>query len=464
MLEQSLANCRVNVVGLGATGLSLVRHLHARGAAITVFDGSATPAAEAQIRQSFPSVAVKRHDVARDPLPPCDLIALSPGVPRSSFALDRAIKAGIEVVGDIELFARSVSSAARVFAVTGSNGKTTTTSIAGAMAKRVDADTVVAGNIGLPILDALAAQPTSRTWVLELSSFQLESTRSLMLENAAVLNVSANHLDRYPSFFDYAASKASIFSNAKRQVINRDDAWSSAMSRTDVAQVSFGSSAPVNEFEIGLQNLNGEPALAHGHSVLIETSKMRLRGEHNWMNAMAAYALTLPLSPSADDVEGVLRTFAGVAHRYQWLGRVQGVEIINDSKATTVVASSAALSGNRAPTWLIAGGDGKGQSFDELADVCGHCKAVHLIGKDAATIAAALDKKGIPHHRFDSLEDAVSSALDQAKAGDVLLLSPACASWDMFRNFEHRAECFELAVRQWARSHSVDFEEAGQHA
>jgi UDP-N-acetylmuramoylalanine--D-glutamate ligase len=464
VLEQSLANCRVNVVGLGATGLSLVRHLHARGATVTVFDGSATPTAEAQIHQSFPSITVKRHDVARDPLPPCDLIALSPGVPRASFALDQAIKAGIEVVGDIELFARSVSSAARVFAVTGSNGKTTTTAIAGAIAKRVDAEAVVAGNIGLPILDALAAQPTSHTWVLELSSFQLESTRSLALENATVLNVSANHLDRYPSFFDYAASKASIFSNAKRQVVNRDDMWSNAMRRTDVPQMSFGSSAPVDENEIGLINSGDEPALAHGQRVFAETSQMRLRGEHNWMNAMAAYALTLPLSPSADDVGGVLRSFAGVSHRYQWLGRVRGVEIINDSKATTVVASSAALSGNRAPTWLIAGGDGKGQAFDELANVCGHCKAVHLIGKDAAVVGAALDKKGIPHHRFDSLEDAVVSALDQATPGDVLLLSPACASWDMFRNFEHRAECFELAVRHWARSHSIDFEEAGPHA
>ncbi len=462
-MTNSLANCRVNVVGLGATGISLVRHLHARGAIITVLDGSANPSGEALLRERFPSVIVKRHDVNRDALPSCDLVALSPGVPRASYALSSAIKAGVAVVGDIELFARSVASDAKVFAITGSNGKTTTTAIAGDIAKRIDPNTVVAGNIGLPILDALADKPDCKTWVLELSSFQLESTQSLVLENAAVLNVSANHLDRYPSFFDYAASKASIYRLAKRQVINRDDVWSNAMRRSGVKQISFGGSAPQDDDEVGLHSTSSAVHLMHGQRLIVNSADMQLRGEHNYMNALAAYAITLPLQPSPEVVDAVMRSFAGVAHRYQWIGRVGSVDIINDSKATTVVATSAALNGNRKPTWLIAGGDGKGQSFDELAAACGHCKAVHLIGHDADAIAAALDKKGIKNKRFSSLEDAVHSALDQATAGDVLLLSPACASWDMFRNFEHRAERFGTAVRQWATAKSVQFEEPVSH-
>ncbi len=462
-MSNSLANCRVNVVGLGATGLSLVRHLHARGAIVTVLDGSANPAGEMLLRDKFPSVTVKRHDVTSDALPPCDLIALSPGVPRASYALNTAIKAGIPVVGDIELFARTAAADAKVFGITGSNGKTTTTAIAGEIAKRVDQNAVVAGNIGLPILDALAEKPNCKTWVLELSSFQLESTQSLVLESATVLNVSANHLDRYPSFFDYAASKSAIFVNAKKQVINRDDVWSNSMRRSGVKQVSFGGSTPSSDDEVGLRASPTVTHLLHGQTSIVSAADMQLRGAHNYMNALAAYAITLPLAPSSASVGAVMRSFAGVAHRYQWIGRVGGVEVINDSKATTVVATSAALNGNRKPTWLIAGGDGKGQSFDELAAACGHCKAVHLIGQDAAAIAAALNGKGIKNVRFTSIEDAVQSALDQAIAGDVLLLSPACASWDMFRNFEHRAERFGVAVRQWAAARGDAFEEPVKH-
>jgi UDP-N-acetylmuramoylalanine--D-glutamate ligase len=459
----SFANMTCNVVGLGVTGLSLVRHLRARSASVRVFDGAEHAAGASALAQEFPDVRLTRFDVERDELPACDFIALSPGVPRASVALKAAIKRGVDVLGDIELFARSVSPRARVFGITGSNGKTTTTAIAGELAKCVDARSVVAGNIGLPVLDALAAQPEAVTWILELSSFQLESTDSLELESAAVLNVTANHLDRYSSFFDYAATKARIFNRARRQVINRDDVWSNAMERNDLPCQSFGINSPQGA-HVGVRGAGAVAQVIASGDIIVDIAQLKLRGDHNIMNAMAATALMQPLAITTEQTRAVLIDFAGVAHRYQWLGRVAGVDVINDSKATTVVATASALTGNRAPTWLIAGGDGKGQRFDELAVAAANCRSVHLIGRDASQIAAALTARGIPHETFGSMDDAVGAALNKAKAGEVLLLSPACASWDMFRNFEHRAQVFVAAVNAWATANSETLEGGGRNA
>ena len=237
------SNAKATVVGLGATGLSLVRFLRKRGAVVTVVDSNEAPAALARLQREFPEVTFWSSDLARDVLPASDFIALSPGVPRASASIAQALASGTPVYGDIELFAREVSVEASVFAVTGSNGKTTTTALAGDLAKCARSDARAAGNIGIPILDALAETPTCSTWVLELSSFQLESTESLRLESAAVINVTDNHLDRYPSFFGYAASKERIFAHAKRQVLNRADPRSMSMRRAGVAAVSFGAIA-----------------------------------------------------------------------------------------------------------------------------------------------------------------------------------------------------------------------------
>jgi UDP-N-acetylmuramoylalanine--D-glutamate ligase len=436
----------VNVVGLGATGLSLVRFLHERGAALRVFDSNATASGREQLASEFPSLPFTQIDLARDTLPRADFIALSPGVPRASPAMTQAIDRGTKVVGDIELFAQENNANRSIFAITGSNGKTTTVSISGALAQEVDLTAKTAGNIGLPVLDAMRAYPQTRTWVLELSSFQLESTSSLDCECATVLNVTDNHLDRYPSFFAYAASKERVFARAKRQAINRDDPWSSSMRKFSGERVSFGRSAPRDRSEFGVRN----GAIARGDEPIVAIEELSLRGEHNTMNAMAALAVTASLDLSTAQVQRALRGFAGVPHRYEWLGNVGGVEIVNDSKATTVVATVAALNGSDAPTWLIAGGDGKGQSFDALANAASRCRAVHLVGRDAPSIAAALSRSGVANVKFDSLEDAVASALERARPGERVLLSPACASWDMFRNFEHRAEVFATTVRNWA--------------
>ncbi len=459
------SNAKATVVGLGATGLSLVRFLHKRGATVTVVDGNQAPSALGQLRREFPDVAFQSLDLARDALPPSDFIALSPGVPRAHSAINDAVALGRPIYGDIELFARDVSPEASVFAVTGSNGKTTTTALAGELAKRSRSDARVAGNIGIPILDALTEAPSCSTWVLELSSFQLESTDSLRLESAAVINVTDNHLDRYRSFFGYAASKERIFAHANRQVLNRADIWSMSMRRVGLSAITFGADRADDACDFGIEANGAAPSLMHGNVPVLAVNEIGIGGAHNAQNALAALALVESLDVSPDAQRDVLRNFSGMPHRFQSIGTIDGVNIIDDSKATTVIATTAALCGNATPTWLIAGGDGKGQAFSALGRVASKsCKAVHLIGRDAPMIASALQESGVPHRIFTTLDDATNAALDAAVAGDQVLLSPACASWDMFRNYGHRADVFAAAAREWARSHGRTFVAHGGHA
>jgi UDP-N-acetylmuramoylalanine--D-glutamate ligase len=464
-MSQTYAGMKVNVLGLGATGLSLVRFLRARGAAVSVFDSNAQASGKDRLHDEFPEVIFQTIDLRRDRLPPSDLLAISPGVPRATPAVQAVIASGVDVVGDIELFAQSNWGLTKIFAITGSNGKTTTANICWALTKEVDRESCLAGNVGLPVLDAMREHANAKTWVLELSSFQLESTRSLECEAATVLNVTVNHLDRYPSFFAYAASKERIFAHAKRQVVNRDDVWSSAMRRVDRECTSFGADAPSDDNAFGIRFGKRGASIARGGREIADCDELKVRGTHNTMNAMAALALTDSLGIASERVRSALTSFGGVPHRYEWLGHVAGVDVINDSKATTVVAATAAIAGSQAPVWLIAGGDGKGQTFEALAGVAkAKCRAVHVIGKDAAAIGAALDAAGVVNRRFDTIEDATSSALDQAKPGELVLLSPACASWDMFRNFEHRAQVFSDTVNRWAQSKGCSLSKERGHA
>ena len=451
------SNAKATVVGLGATGLSLARFLHKRGAQVTVVDSGTAPTGLAQLQAECPDVAFQTIDLARDAMPASDFVALSPGVPRATHALQVAIDSGTPVMGDVELFAREVSATARVIAVSGSNGKTTTTALAGELVRTVRSDVRVAGNIGVPILDALDESPNCSSWVLELSSFQLESTQSLGLSCATVLNVTDNHLDRYPSFFDYAASKNRIFAHAKSQVLNRADPWSMSMRRAGTPTCTFGDDPPTLPEEFGLVEHGNQSSLARGNQSLLACDELGVSGAHNAQNALAALALTQSFEVPLAAQQAVLRSFAGMPHRHQLIGSINGVNIIDDSKATTVVATAAALTGSVRPTWLIAGGDGKGQDFASLGGVAArHCKAVHLIGRDAASIAASLTVHGVAHRIFDSLEDATHAALESAQAGDQVLLSPACASWDMFRNYGHRAQVFAGAVQSWAHAHGYE--------
>jgi UDP-N-acetylmuramoylalanine--D-glutamate ligase len=456
------AQSKATVVGLGSTGLSLVRFLRKRGASVTVIDSSNTPPALGQLRLEFPDVTFHRTDIDNDALPTTDFVALSPGVPRASYAIKRALDSEIPVYGDIELFAREVPTTASIYGVTGSNGKTTTTALAGELSKRVRPDTRVAGNIGVPILDALQESPACTTWVLELSSFQLESTASLRLDSAAVINVTDNHLDRYPSFFSYAAAKERVFDHAAAQVLNRADPWSMSMRKFALPASSFGADEPNSNDDFGMSTIDSKPSLVRGAQHILAADELGVSGAHNIQNALAALALVDSLNVPINAQQQVLRDFIGMPHRCQLVGLIDGVRIIDDSKATTVVATQAALDGLPVPTWLIAGGDGKGQHFDALAlSAAKHCRAVHLIGRDAAAIASALAASGVPYETFSSLEEATRSALEAAKPNDQILLSPACASWDMFRNYGHRAEVFVNTVAEWAHAKNRVFQRRG---
>ncbi|MDD5331049.1 MAG: UDP-N-acetylmuramoyl-L-alanine--D-glutamate ligase, partial [Sulfuricella sp.] len=341
---------------------------------------------------------------------------------------------------------------------TGANGKTTVTEMVGAMCRKAGLRTVVAGNIGLPVLDALAdlerRGETPDVFVLELSSFQLETTRSLHPSAATVLNVTEDHMDRYAGMDDYAAAKAHIFAGRGAQVLNREDRYSLAMARTGRSIVSFGLDAPKNEADWGLLPGDGGLWLAQGANRLMPVGELRLAGLHNAANALAALALCraidLPFAPLLE----ALREFKGLPHRVEQVAQVNGVTFYDDSKGTNVGATVAALNGMATQkVVLIAGGDGKGQDFTPLAPaVAAHARAVVLIGRDAAKIGAALAGCGVPLIDAASLEEAVAAAFAQARPDDAVLLSPACASFDMFRNYEHRAQVFVAAVRQLAES------------
>jgi len=459
---------RVAVLGMGGTGLSFVRHLRALGARLSAFD-EGDEAALAGVRSALPEdVVLARIDGARDRLPAdIDWVALSPGFPRAKAVVRQALARGLPVRGDIELFAHALPSSARVLSVTGSNGKSTTTALAEQLARIHDPSARAAGNIGEPVLDALAAAPATATWVLELSSFQLESTWSLVSAAATVLNVSPNHLDRYDSFFAYAAAKARVFDHAQRRIINRDCAWSSSLRPVQAERgqcVSFGLGAPPGADDYGLHADADAPILAKGSRAFCEVGRLRLHGRHQHANALAALALAECATSEGwteatiERAAEVLAGFRGLPHRMAALGQIDGVRLIDDSKATTVVSTSSALTGLAEPVHLIAGGDGKGQSFEPLGTaLSGRCRSVYLIGKDAGVIAAVCASHGVPARRFASLEEATGAALDAARPGEVVLLSPACASWDMFRSYVERANVFATAAMHWAQAHGRHF-------
>lgn len=444
----------VAVLGLGATGRSLVRFLHARGARVSVHDEG-----DRGTRDGLPEdVPVVRCDGTRDRLPGAiDWVALSPGFPRARPIVRQAIARGRPVLGDVEIFARHLPETARVIAITGSNGKSTTTALTGELARLDDPGAQVAGNIGEPVLDALTRAPATRTWVLELSSFQLESTTSLRPAAATVLNVTANHLDRYESLFAYAAVKASIHRGAARKVVNRDCPWSSGMvSVAESTRRRFGLGVPERDDDYGLHTEGDDTLLVQGDRPFCRERDLLVAGRHQVANALAALALTEPVdtawtTPTRMAAADVLRRFRGLPHRSALVGTVEGVRLIDDSKATSEAATLAALSGLAAPTHLIAGGDAKGQSFDALGRaIARHCRGVYLIGRDAPLLRERCAVHGVAAEIFPSLEAATEQALDRARPGEVVLLSPACASWDMFANYVERARTFQRAAEAWA--------------
>ncbi|MCP3871376.1 MAG: UDP-N-acetylmuramoyl-L-alanine--D-glutamate ligase [Gammaproteobacteria bacterium] len=434
------------VVGLGKTGLSCARYLAALNIPAAVIDSRIEPPGLEQLREELPDIAVFLGGFDPAVFGAAERLVVSPGVPLSEPLIKEAAARGVEILGDIELFAGAVS--APVVAITGSNGKSTVTSLLADMAVVAGKQAGAGGNLGEPALDILAAD--NELYLLELSSFQLETTRSLHPESAVVLNLSPDHLDRYDDIDDYAAVKARVYEGARSRVFNLDDPRVMAMRRGEGRDFFFTLSEPSGS-EFGLRQVAGETWLARGQERLIEASAVRIAGRHNHANALAALAIGASLDlPMSGMLESLTR-YPGLPHRSQFVAEVDGVRWYNDSKGTNPGACAAALEGLHVPghgarTVLIAGGDGKGADFSPLAPVVRDtARAVILMGRDAELIAQALENT-VPLLQAKGMNEAVQMAAEQALPGDRVLLSPACASFDMFRNYGHRGDVFMATV------------------
>lgn len=433
------------IVGLGVTGLSVARYLAGRGLPFAVCDTRANPPGLDQLQRFAPMADLYLGELDAELLCSAGELIVNPGIALSTPAIQAALQAGVSVVGDIELFAREAS--APVVAITGSNAKSTVTTLVGAMAEQAGKRVAVGGNIGTPALDLLDEQP--ELYVLELSSFQLETTQALNAEVATVLNISEDHMDRYADLAAYHLAKHRIFRGARQVVVNRDDALSRPLVADQLPCWSFGLSRP--DFKgFGLIEQDGEKWLAFEFKALLPVSELKIRGAHNQANALAALALGHAVGLPMPAMLQALREFAGLPHRCQWLGQHAGVDYYDDSKATNVGAALAAIEGLggdlQGKQVLIAGGDGKGADFSALvAPITRHCRAVVLLGRDAPLLEQVLGAH-VPVQRVDTLEQAVTAAAALARPGDAVLLSPACASLDMFRNFEERGRLFAAAV------------------
>ena len=444
------------VLGAGDTGLSVVRWAERMGARVRVADTRADPPGRDELRRRHPGVEFVAGTFTDALFRDAELVVASPGVavagPACDPAVARAIAQGKTFVGDVELFAWEQNELAnkglrpKMIGITGSNGKSTVTAMAGEMCRAAGLKTMVAGNIGLPVVDAmLASRDTGQpdAYVVELSSFQLETTGSLRVDAATVLNLSQDHLDRYRSMADYAAAKRRIFMRAQLQVLNREDATSLAMRDSQLTVGTFGIDAPPGERDFGI----ADGWLMEGSHRLLALADMPVAGLHNAANALAAFALCRAIGGDAGKLASGLRTFKGLPHRVEPVGTINGVTFYDDSKGTNVGSTVAALNGMTVPVVLIAGGIGKEQDFSLLAEPLEkRARSVVLIGKDARLIESAIAGARVSIVHAGSMADAVEAAYANALHGDAVLLSPACSSFDMFRNYHHRGDVFAQCV------------------
>ena len=445
---ESLSHKRVLVVGLGKTGFSCARYLSKHGIEVAVTDSREHPPALDELQEAYPDIAVFVGGFNSDAFKRATCLIVSPGISLREPLIAEARARGVEIVGDIELFARNVN--APVIAITGSNGKSTVTSLIGEMAKAASMDVRVGGNIGVPALDLLY-EPRPDLYVLELSSFQLETTDSLDASAAAILNISEDHMDRYYDLNDYTAAKAKVYYGNGTLVVNLDDErvmGTVNLLRQGRALTGFTINKP-NEKEFGICNKNNEDYICYGAELLLPVSKLKIKGNHNVANALAALALGQEVNIPMQAMLAALENFTGLAHRSQWVAEKNGVEWFNDSKATNVGAAIAAINGIQAnKVILIAGGQGKGQDFEPLKDVVkDKVKHLILLGEDAELLNSELsDYTEVTF--VDDLTEAVKKANEVAIGGDAVLLSPACASFDMFTGYEQRGDMFVLAVHE----------------
>jgi UDP-N-acetylmuramoylalanine--D-glutamate ligase len=440
----ALQGRRVLVLGLGDSGLSVVNWVKRQGGSVLAADTRDHP----PHGKKLPKEEVRTGKFKAALLKDVDLVCISPGLSLEEPVVQAAVAKGIPVVGDIELFAWAVKE--KVLAVTGTNGKSTVTALAAHLLRSAGVDAEAAGNIAPPALDALMRRKAPpQAWVLELSSYQLETTWSLAPAASTMLNLSEDHLDRYAGLAEYAAAKARVFQGMGVQVLNRCDAASMAMAAPGRMQVTFGLDAPDMPEDFGIGGPGNEGFLVRGGERILAAAELPIAGAHNASNALAACALAHCAGVPLEALAKGLRSFRGLPHRMQRVALRGGVEWLDDSKGTNVGATVAALKGLGRPAILILGGEGKGQDFSPLAPaVKAHVRQVLLIGRDAARIEGALAPAGVAIERAKTLEDAVKRAAAVARPGDAVLLSPACASFDMFRDYKHRGEAFAAAVRQ----------------
>jgi UDP-N-acetylmuramoylalanine--D-glutamate ligase len=440
---------RVLVVGLGESGLAMAKWLHRQGAFVRVADSRDNPPNLEGLAHVAPSAEVIAGPFAAATFAGIDLVALSPGVPK---ATPEIAAVDVPVISEIELFAAGVRGQApgsKIIAITGSNGKTTTTALTAHLLNGAGVPAIACGNISPSALDALmealdkGALP--QIWVVELSSFQLETTHHLNADAATVLNISEDHLDRYDGeLANYAAAKSRVFQGKGVMVLNRDDDWSMANGRCGRTMVTFGLNPAPRAVDYGLAG----GAICRGDEVLVAVDALKLSGLHNAANAMAALALCEAVGVAPARLVAPLISFAGLPHRVEQVAEIAGVSYIDDSKGTNVGATLAAIEGMGRKVAIVLGGEGKGQDFSPLLPALEkHGRAVALIGRDAAAIGAAISACRLPVQHCADMQEAVRWLAGQAVSGDCVLLSPACASLDMYRNYAQRAEAFIAAVK-----------------
>jgi UDP-N-acetylmuramoylalanine--D-glutamate ligase len=435
------------IIGLGKTGLSCARYFQKRKIPFILFDTRANLAHAEQVKSEFAYSEIYLGDLPHSCLDYLEEVIVSPGVIHELEVIKHAKALNIPVVGDIELFARVCK--APIVAITGTNGKSTVTELVGEMAYLDNIRVAVGGNLGTPVLELFDDGNDYELWVLELSSFQLETTYNLKLHASCCLNVSADHLDRYKNFEHYVKAKKRIFRHSEVNIYNRDDRLTYPDEKEN--SISFGVSKP-NSNHWGIDTIDNQRCITLGKDCLIGIDEVRIKGVHNWLNAQSASALAHSIGISKDAIIGALRHFKGLSHRCQWLRKISQVDWYDDSKGTNIGATKSAIEGLGAAMQgkivLIAGGQGKGADFSELVPCVGeYVRTVVLIGEDAPMIEKALCNK-IPTVHANSMEDAVIAARQVAQPGDAVLLSPACASFDMFDGFAQRGHVFSDAVHK----------------
>lgn len=434
---------RAIVVGLGRTGLSCARYLQSRGVAFAVTDSRASPPEFSALRQLAPEAEIAFGGFDESLLDSATQIVVSPGVSLREPFLMAAAHRGVPIAGDIELFAREAK--APVAAITGTNGKSTVTTLVGRMAEAAGKRALAGGNLGRPALELLD-EPVPDLYVLELSSFQLDTTQSLRTAAATVLNVTPDHLDRYANLQEYAASKARIFAHCDTPVVNLDDVAVRGMA-SDLHRVIGFSLLRDPAADYYAVERDGDVALMHGDTQIVLLSELKITGLHNAANALASLAMSEALGLSREPCVQTLREFPGLPHRSQWVADINGVRYVDDSKGTNVGATLAAVAGMPGSLVVIAGGQGKGQDFAPLAAAFRNkVRHVVLLGQDAKLIGNALAGVCTAQLARD-MDEAVQLAANAARPGETVLLSPACASLDMFRDYAHRGDVFASAVR-----------------